>query len=170
MASNQPGFILRNCTAWLDRQSKLGQIGDITLPVPQTKVEEMRNAGMALPIEVSLGYEKMEASIKMPGFDPQVLKLWGLAPGVSVPLMVTGAAADEDGTMHSAVANMNGFLKQADPGNWKPGEMAENEHQFAIRWYKLEIDGNPIYEMDMFDVKVGGASQYAGIRNALLLE
>ena len=55
----------------------------------------MRNAGMALPIEVSLGYEKMEASIKMPGFDPQVLKLWGLAPGVLVPLMVTGAAADE---------------------------------------------------------------------------
>ena len=34
----------------------------------------------------------------------------------------------------------------------------------------IEIDGNPIYEMDAFDVKVGGVSQYSGIRNALLLD
>jgi P2 family phage contractile tail tube protein len=170
MASNQPGFILRNCTAWLDRESKLGQFGDMTLPVPQMKVEEMRNAGMALPIEVSLGYEKLEASFKMPGLDPQVLKLFGLAPGADTPLMVTGATVDEDGTTHSAVANLRGFIKQADPGNWKPGEMAENDYQFAVRSYKLEIDGNPIFEVDLFDVKVGGVSQYAGVRNALLLE
>lgn len=170
MASNAPGFILRNCTAWLDRESKLGQIGDITLPVPQVKVEEMRNGGMALPIEVNLGYEKMEASFKLPGLDPQVLKLFGAAPGVEVPLMVTGATVDEDGTVHSAVANLRGFMKQADPGNWKPGEMAENGHDFAIRYYKLEIDGHPIYEMDMFDVKVGGVSQYRGIRNAMLVD
>lgn len=170
MASNMPGFILRNCTAWLDRVSKVGQIGDVTLPVPQMKVEEMRNAGMALPIEIGLGYEKMEASIKMPGLDPQVQKLYGLAPGADTPLMITGAAVDEDGTVHSAVANLRGFAKQADPGNWKPGEMPENEIQFAIRQYKLEIDGNPIFEMDMFDVKIGGVSQYAGIRSALLLD
>lgn len=170
MASNMPGFILRNCTAWIDRVSKLGQIGDVTLPVPQAKVEEMRNAGMVMPIEVMLGYEKLEASFKMPGFDPQVLKLFGLAPGVETPLMITGAAVDEDGTTHSAVANVRGFTKQADPGNWKPGEMAENDYQFSVRHYKLEIDGNPIFEMDAFDVKIGGVSQYAGIRKALLLE
>ncbi|MBX8803457.1 phage tail protein, partial [Ochrobactrum sp. MR28] len=31
---------------WADRESKLGQIGDITPPVPQKKLEELRNAGM----------------------------------------------------------------------------------------------------------------------------
>lgn len=170
MASNMPGFILRNCTAWIDRVSKLGQIGDVTLPVPQAKVEEMRNAGMVMPIEVSLGYEKLEAGFKMPGLDPQVLKLFGLAPGVETPLMITGATVDEDGTTHSAVANIRGFIKQADPGSWKPGEMAENDYQFSVRYYKLEIDGNPIFEMDAFDVKIGGVSQHASIRNALLLE
>jgi uncharacterized protein len=48
--------------------------------------------------------------------------------------------------------------------------MAENDYQVAIRYYKLEIDGNEIYEFDGFDVKIGGVSQYAGIRNALLLD
>lgn len=46
MATNLPRFLMRNCTLWADSESKLGQIGDITPPVPQVKVEEMRNAGM----------------------------------------------------------------------------------------------------------------------------
>ncbi|TPK15159.1 phage major tail tube protein [Mesorhizobium sp. B2-5-9] len=170
MANNNPRFILRNCTLWADRQSKLGQIGDITLPVPQQKMEEMRNGGMAMPFEVSLGYEKLEASFKMPGLDPQVLKLFGLKPGTETPFMVTGATVDEDGTEHSAVATIRGLIKQADHGNWKPGDMAENDYQVAIRYYKLEIDGDEIIEADGFDVKIGGVSQYQGIRSALLLD
>jgi uncharacterized protein len=168
--NNNPRFLLRNCTLWADRESKLGQIGDVTLPVPQIKVEELRNAGMAVPIEVMLGYEKVEASFKMPGLDPQVLKLFGLKPGTETPFMITGATIDEEGTEHSAVASIRGFVKQADPGNWKPGDMAENDYQISIRYYKLEIDGEEQIEMDPFDVKIGGVSQYAGVRSALLLD
>ncbi|MBX8827670.1 phage tail protein, partial [Ochrobactrum sp. SFR4] len=63
---------------WADRESKLGQIGDITPPVPQKKLEELRNAGMVKPREVMLGYEKLEFSFKMPSLDPQILTLFGL--------------------------------------------------------------------------------------------
>lgn len=167
--SNLPGFILRNCMLWADRNSQLGQVGDITPPVPQEKLEEVRNAGMIRPREVKLGYEKLEFSFKMPSVDPEMLKLFGLKPGTETPFMITGALIDEDGTEHSAVLTIRGFLKQTDPGNWKPGEMSETDFQVAVHYYKLEIDGKEIMEMDDFDYKAGGVSQHSGIRNMLLL-
>lgn len=167
--SNLPSFILRDCMLWADRESKLGQIGDITPPVPQKKLEELRNAGMVKPREVMLGYEKLEFSFKMPSLDPQVLVLFGLRPGVENPFMITGALVDEDGTVHSAVLNIRGFLKQADAGSWKSGTLSESDYQVSVHYYKLEIDGVNLIEMDDFDVKINGVSQYGGIRNALLL-
>lgn len=169
MTTSLPSFLMRNCMLWADRQSKLGQIGDITPPVPQIKLEEMRNAGMIKPREVNLGYEKLEFSFKMPGMDPQIIKLFGLKPGSENLFLVTGALVDEDGTEHSAVMTIRGFMKQGDHGTWKPGDMAENNYQCAVNYYKLEVDGNPLIEMDDFDVSIGGVSQSAGIRAALLL-
>lgn len=167
--TNLPRYILRNCTLWVDRETKLGQIGDITPPVPTEKLEEMRNSGMIKPREVSLGFEKLEFSFKMPGVDPQVLRLFGLAPGVETPFMITGALIDEDGTAHSAVMNLRGRLKSANPGSWKPGEVSENDLTVAVHYYKLEVDGESLIEMDDFDVVIGGVSQNQGVRNALLL-
>lgn len=167
--SNLPRFIMRNCMLWADRESKLGQIGDITPPVPSVKLEEMRNAGMIKPREVNLGYEKLEFSFKMPGLDPQVIRLFGLKPGSENPFMITGALVDEDGAEHSAVMTIRGFLKQADAGTWKAGDMAENDYMVSVNYYKLEVDGDELIEMDDFDVKVGGVSQHSGIRRSLLL-
>lgn len=167
--SDLPRYLMRNCTLWADRETMIGQIGDITPPVPQEKLEEMRNSGMIKPREVKLGYEKLEFSFKMPGMDPAILRLFGLAPGTENPFMITGALVDEDGTEHSAVMTIRGFLKQADPGNWKPGDQAENDYMVSVNYYKLEIDGEPLIEMDDFDVSIGGVSQYSGIRNAMLL-
>lgn len=165
-----PRYILRNCTLWADGETKLGQIGDITPPVPTVKTEEVRNSGMAKPRRVNLGYEALEFSFNMPGFDPQVLALFGLAPGVETPFMVTGATVDEDGTTHSAVLTIRGTMTAGDPGSWQPGEMAENGYTINVNYYKLEIDDVEIYEMDDFDFKVRGVSQYAGIRRALMLD
>jgi len=167
--SDLPRYLLRNCMLWADRTSFLGQIGDITPPVPQAKVEEMRNAGMIMPLEVRLGFEKLEFSFKMPGFDPAIIKLFGLKPGSENPFMITGALVDEDSTERSAVMTIRGFLKQADAGSWKPGDQAENDYQVSVSYYKLEVDGEELIEMDVFDIKIGGVSQYGGIRNALLL-
>lgn len=167
--SNLPRFLLRNCMLWADRESKLGQIGDITPPVPQAKLEELRNAGMIKPREVAMGFEKLEFGFKMSGLDPQILKLFGLKPGTENLFLITGALVDEDGTEHSAVMTIRGFLKQADPGNWKPGDMAENDYSVSVNYYKLEVDGDELIEMDDFDVKIGGISQHSGMRNSLLL-
>ena len=164
-----PTYILRECMMWADRESKLGQIGDITPPVPEAVREGIRNAGMIKERKVHLGYNALEFSFKMPGFDPQILKLHGIKIGTETPFMITGAHVDEDGTTHSAVLTIRGRVYKPDPGSWKGGELASNDYACDVNYYKLEIDGEEIYEMDDFDFKVGGVSQYGDIRNALLL-
>lgn len=168
--SDLPRYILRNCTIFVDRISQIGQASEMELPVPKEKVEELRNAGMVMPIEIKLGYEKLEMKFKMTAFSPQVLKLFGLKIGDTREFMVTGALVDEDGATHSAVAYVRGFLREAKADSWKPGDKKnENDYEVSVRYYKLEIDGEPIVEMDPFEVKVGGVSQTDGIRRALLV-
>ncbi|MEL4069601.1 phage major tail tube protein [Ochrobactrum sp. GPK 3] len=167
--SDMPRYILRNCTIFANRVSLIGQASEITLPVPTEKVEELRNAGMVMPIDVPLGYEKLESSFKMSGFDPQVIQLFGLAVGADREFMVTGALAHEDGTVVNATAYLRGRLIKGDPGSWKPGDMAENDYGITVRYYKLEIEGRTILEMTPFDVSVGGTSVTQSIRNALLV-
>lgn len=164
------GYVLRNCMLWADRVSKIGNVSEITVPVPETKVEEFRTAGMIRPREVNLGYEKTELGFKMPNLDPQMVALFGLFPGIEKEFMVTGALVDEDGTTHSAVAFMRGYIKKVDAGAWAPGEKAETEYSAAIHYVKLEVDGESLIEIDDFDIVIKGVSQYQGIRNALLLE
>lgn len=170
MASELPGYVLRNCAIFVNRVDKVGQAMEMSLPVLTEKVEEIRNAGMVMPIEIKLGYEKLEHSFNFTALDPKVLKLFGLKVGSESEFMITGALADEeDGAVHSAVAYVRGFLKTADAGSWKAGEVAETTFTVSIRYYKLEIDGEEIIEMDPFHVSSGGVSQTDGIRNALLL-
>lgn len=169
MANQLPSFILRDCMLYADRQNKIGQIGDLTPPVPEAKREELRQAGMIKPRMIHMGYNALEFSFAMAGLDPQILQLFGLAPGVETPFMVTGALVDEDGTVHSAVMNIRGKVYKPDPGTWKGGDLPSNAYAVDVNYYKLEIDGNPIYEVDDFDIKVGGVSQQQSIRTALLL-
>jgi len=166
--SSMPCYILRNCTGFVDRISKLGQISEIMLPVPSEKLEEMRNSGMVMPIDIPMGYEKLEGSIKLPAFDPQVIKLFGLAVGQEREFMFTGALAHEDGTIVNATAYIRGRLTKNDHGSWKPGEVGENQHSISFRYYRLEVDGETLIEMDPFSVSIGGVSQTAAIRSALL--
>jgi uncharacterized protein len=166
--SDMPRYILRNCTIFADRVSKIGQASEITLPVPTEKMEEMRNAGMIMPIDVPMGYEKLEASFKMTGFDPQVITLFGLEVGMEREFMVTGALAHEDGTVINATAYIRGRLMKNDHGTWKPGEAGENDYSITLRYYRLEVEGRTLIEIDPFSVSIGGVNRTAAIRAALL--
>lgn len=169
MASDMPRSILRNCNLFLNRVSMIGQVNEITLPTFTRKAEEMRNAGMEMPIDVMLGYEKLEASFKMPGFSPDAIRLFGLAVGDIKEYMAAGALAHEDGTIVDATAYMRGIMTAQNPGAWTPGELGENEYTISLRHYRLEIGGTTIIEADPFEVSIGGVSQTGAIRAALMV-
>lgn len=169
MASELPRYILRNATIFVDRISRIGQAQTVTLPKPKVVTEEVRNAGMIKPRDVDLGYEKLESSWIETSFDPAVIGLFGLAPGVTREFMQTGALVDEDGTVNNATSFMTGFLNEFDPGGWEIGVIATTTFNLSIHTFKLEIAGREVLYMDDFTIRRNGVDQYGSIRAALLL-
>lgn len=163
-----PKYILRDCNIFVEGDSKIGQASEITLPVPTEKTEDVRNAGMVMPIEVSLGFDKLSANFKMTAFDPQVMSLFGLTIGSVARFMVTGALVHEDGTVVQAIAYIEGRINKYDPGAWKTGEMASLSVDISVRYYLLEVGGVPIASMSPFNVTTPGGAIWGAIQDALL--
>jgi len=169
MAKESPRYIMRNAALFVNRENYLGQASEISFFTLERRMEEVFNAGMEVPIEVEMGYEIPEHSFKMSGWDPTVMKLFGLAIGAETEIMATAATVDDDGTTHSQVAYLRCKIKGVSPDAYSRGDLAEVEYELAFRYFKFEVDGEPIYEMDPFGVSIGGVSQTANIRRALLV-
>jgi hypothetical protein len=169
MASERPRYIMRNATIWVNRTSQIGQASEIGFPSLKRKMENVFNGGMEVEIQVAMGYDAPELGFKMTSFDPAVLTLFGLAIGVETEYMATGALVDDDGTTHSGVCYYRGIISEMTPDAHKRGNIAEVDYKMAFRYYKLEIDGLPIYEIDPFEIKIGGQSQTQNIRRAMLV-
>ncbi len=164
-----PAYILRNCAMWLKDDVKLGQVTEMTVPAFKVKTEGMRAAGMVMEREIPMGYERENARFKMAGLDPASVSAINGMAGTQDTLMITGALVDEDGTTNNATLYLRGFVKELDPGTWKPGSPSETDYAFAWEYLKLEIGGAVMIEADDFDVSIGGQSQTGGLRAALLL-
>lgn len=121
-----PALILRNCALWVNEDVKVGQMSEVTIPAFKVKTEGLRNAGMVKERQVSLGYETDDLKFKMTAMDPATVTELTGKPGYELPFMITGALADEDGTMTNATLYLRGFMKSFDFGTWKPGDKAES--------------------------------------------
>jgi P2 family phage contractile tail tube protein len=67
------------------------------------------------------------------------------------------------------VVTQRGTLKELDMGDWKAGDKAEIKHAIAVTYYKLEVAGELIYEIDPAGMKrvINGVDQLAGQRRDL---
>lgn len=169
MPSERPRYIMRNATIFLNGDSLLGQASEIGFPSLKRKMEKVFNAGQETEIEVPVGHEMPEISFKMTGLHPSVLKLYGLKIGAETEYMATAAEVDDDGEEHSVVCYFRGIMTEVKPDSHKRGDMTEADYTLSFRYYKLEIDGQPIIELDAFRVVIAGEDQTAGIRRALLI-
>jgi P2 family phage contractile tail tube protein len=67
------------------------------------------------------------------------------------------------------VVTLRGGIKEVDMGDWKPGDKAEIKHAIKAVYYKLEIDGRVMYEIDPLNMiqVVDGVDQLAAERSAV---
>ena len=161
--------ILKNMALFVDGRGYAGNVEELTLPKLTLKTEEFRNGGMDAPIEVEMGMEKLESEFTLTRFDKNVLKLFGLAPGQLTPLTIRGAVISDDGTQTAVVVNLQGLVREMDPGNWKPGEKATLKIMLALRYYKLTHGGDIVHEIDIPNMvrTIGGVDQLSAVRSAL---
>jgi P2 family phage contractile tail tube protein len=169
MASELPRLIVQNFNVLVDGTSYIGQASELELPELKAKTEEVRNAGMLGPVEVPMGYEKLEAKLKMTALDMGAMSLFGIAPGKRVSILASAALVDHDGTTHSLVATGWALCKMAKIDALKAGEKkSEHSWEFSYDEYTVELDGQEYMFVSPFEVRMRGRSISAGIRRAIL--
>lgn len=161
--------VLYNTNLFVDGISLQGDVPSLTLPKLTLKTEEHRVGGMDVPVELDMGMEKQEAGFTTTGVRRESLKMFGLADGSGFNGVFRGAFKGLKGKVTPVIVTLRGLLKEVDMGDWKSGDKAEVKHNVALTYYKLEVDGRLIYEIDALGMKrvINGVDQLAAQRSAL---
>lgn len=161
--------MLTNCVMFVDGVSFSGDVPSMTLPKLSIKSEEYRGGGMSGPVDMPTGLEKLEAAFTTNGVRKEALKFFGLADQTACNLVFRGSFKGQKGTVKAVTVTLRGSLKEVDMGDWKPGDKAEIKHAVAVTYYKLEIDGRVMYEIDFANMVqvINGVDQLAAERSAL---
>ncbi|MFV1564431.1 MULTISPECIES: phage major tail tube protein [unclassified Phaeobacter] len=161
--------ILKNFNLFVDGRGFAGEIGDYTPASPSLAAEEYRAGGMDGPIDIDMGIEKMITSFVLRNYSADVLSLWGIAPGVLIPVTARGALESEDGTVTPVIHNMRGKIIQPDRGTWSPGQTTSLTVNMTLEAFKETIGGQLITEIDIINMvrRTGGVDRLAQIRAAL---
>jgi P2 family phage contractile tail tube protein len=160
---------LANTNLFVDGVSFQGDVPSLTLPKLTLKTEEHRAGGMDIGIELDMGMEKMEANFTTTGVRKESLKFFGLADGNAFNGTFRGSFKGQRGATKAVVVTLRGLLKELDMGDWKAGDKAEVKHGIAVTYYKLEVGGELIYEIDPSGMKrvINGTDQLASQRSDL---
>ncbi|ODP33064.1 phage major tail tube protein [Pandoraea sp. ISTKB] len=158
-----------NFNLFVDGTSFAGVANSVTPPKLKIKTDEHRGGGMDAPVKMDMGMEALEGAFSMSSMRVEVLKFFGLTDGEAFNGVFRGAFRDQRGKVKSVVLTMRGSLTEHDSGEWKPGEKVDVKYTPSLTYYKLEIDGQTVYEIDVIaGVRiVNGVDQLKDVRQAL---
>lgn len=161
--------VLSNCLLYVDGVSFAGDVPTLTLPKLTQKNDDYQGGGMSGPIELATGMDKMEAAFTTNGVRREALKYFGLADQTACNAVFRASFKGLKGQVKAVVVTLRGGLKEVDMGDWKPADKAEIKHAMKLVYYKLEIDGRVMYEIDFLNMiqVIDGVDQLAAERSAL---
>ena len=88
--------ILQGFTMYIDSADFGYDTEEVTLPIPTPVTQEYRGGGMDLAVNQPLAaLEAMEATIKMAGHNPEIMRKMGKAPGQTTRVTFRGAVLNE---------------------------------------------------------------------------
>lgn len=161
--------IRKNLNLFVDGRGYAGQIEEFNAPKLAITTEEFRGGGMHAPVEITMGMEKMETDFSLISYDADVLSLFGVVEGSTVPFVAREALESLDGVVTPVVHTMRGKIREIDPGTSKAGDKPTLKISMALTYYKLEHGGKTVQEIDVENMihAVNGVDTLAGIRGAL---
>ena len=161
--------ILKNFNLYVDGRGFAGVVDELQLPTLGLVVEDFRAGGMDASVAVEMGQEKLEASFVLSGYEENVLNLWGIGQGTTVPLVARGALESLDGAVTPVVVYMNGTIRSMEPGAWTAGEKSTISFTMDLRSYKYTQAGRTINDIDVPNMVriVNGTDRLAAQRNAI---
>jgi P2 family phage contractile tail tube protein len=160
---------LTNANIYIDGNSLLGKAEEIELPMIQHVMAEHKALGLVGKMEFFSGVDIMTAKIKWNSFYEDVLKKIA-NPTQAVKLQVRSSLEEWNSGGRVAelpvVAYITAASKDYPGGNFKQQENVEVESNLTVYYFKLEINGAPIIELDVAAniYKVAGADILATYR------
>lgn len=161
--------VRKNLNLFVDGMGQAGQIDEFNAPKLSLTTEDFRGGGMDAPIKITMGMEPLETDFSLVSYRKEVLALFGVAEGQTVPFVAREALESFDGTVTPVVHTMRGKITEMDPGTSKPGTLAPIKFTMSLTYYKLEHGGKVIHEIDVENMVriVDGVDVLAQMRAAL---
>lgn len=161
--------VRKNFNLFVDGRGYAGQVDEFNAPKLTLQTEEFRAGGMDVPIDVTMGMEKLVADFSLKAYDRNVLALFGVVEGSNVPLSVREALESFDGTVTPVVHTMRGKITELDPGTSKPGELPMLKATLTLTYYKMQHGDTVVHEIDVENMVrvINGVDVLQGIRAAL---
>ena len=161
--------VLKNINLFVDGRGYAGQIDEYNPPDLTLVTEDYRAGGMDAPVALDMGMEPLETSFSLIAYDRDVLALFGVAEGNSVPFTARGALESYDGTVTSVVHKMRGKITQISRGTWAPGQKPQLQITMRLDYYQEEHGGILVHEIDVENMTrvVNGVDRLAQVRAAL---
>ena len=161
--------VRKNLNLFVDGKGFAGQIEEFNAPKLALKVEEFRAGGMNAPVDLDMGQEKMECDFSLIQYSKDVLALFGVAPNVTVPLVVREALESLDGTVTPVIHTLRGRIREMDPGTSKAGEKTTMKVTMTLTYYKLQHGDTVVQEIDVMNMVhvINGVDRLAAQRQAL---
>jgi len=141
-----------NANIYADGASWLGKAKEVQLPENPFKMVDHEALGMAGMVELFAGLDKMEATLQWNSIYAQALAK-ATNPNQPINLQVranmrqrTSAGLTDEVPV---VATLTAQPKNLPAMNFKQHENVELESKFNVSYFKLEVDGVSIYEVDL---------------------
>lgn len=159
----------KDISLFIDGKGYAGKVTEFDPPKLAVKTEEFRAGGMDAPVEIDMGMEKMEAMATLADVDRDSLKLFGVVKGERAPWTLRGAQQGRDGKVEALAHHLRGRIREVDWGTWKPGELSPVKLTVSLDYYKFEIAGSTVHEIDVENMVriIDGVDQMAEMREAL---
>lgn len=162
--------VLKNFDLFQDGESWLGRIASVTLPKLSRKMEDLQNGGMAGPVSIDLGQEKIELTFSANGLLQSALETYAATRVGAVQLRFAGAYQQEDSGRYDAVeVVVRGRYSEVDFGEGKTAALNEHKYTMPCAYYKFSINGRTVIEIDLLAnvMIVGGVDVLAAQRAAI---
>jgi P2 family phage contractile tail tube protein len=150
-----------DANVYVNNASKHGQASQVVCPNVEAIMNEYSSLGMFGTLELPAGFAAMEATFTWTYPDNEAQHAFA-NPYKAVDIMVRSSKAvyNNGGLVEEqpVAIFLRGLPKQHQAGTFAGKEAVEPESALAVNYYKLEVDGEEIIEVDVINniFKVNG--------------
>jgi P2 family phage contractile tail tube protein len=158
-----------DANVYFNSVSTHGTASEVTCPDLTPVMGEYKALGMAGILEFFKGFEKLEATIKWKFADTEIRKACAnFVQPADIMVRSNRARWDSGGIIDNVpvVIYLKGTPTKHQGGGYKAQEATEFETTFTCFFFKEEVDGDPIVEVDVMNniYKVDGVDLLAEYR------